>query len=67
MFSHISTLYDILGQAQIQVTSPPSSCLLFLERDIREVVWVMNNNKETNEEGFQVELFKNDLRSLVSH
>jgi len=52
MFSHISTFYEIPGQAQIQVTSPPSSCFLFLDRDIREVVWVMNNNKETYEEFF---------------
>jgi hypothetical protein len=27
----------------------------------------MNNNKATNEEGFQVELFKHGLRALVSH
>jgi hypothetical protein len=53
MFSHTSTLYDILGQTQIQVTSPPSSCFLFSNKDIREAIWVMNNNKAADEEGFQ--------------
>jgi hypothetical protein len=67
MFSHISTLYDIPGQAQIQVTSPPSSCYLFSDRDIREAIWVMNNNKAADEEGFQAEFFKHGLRALVSH
>jgi hypothetical protein len=67
MFSHISTLYDIPGQPQIQVTSPPSSCFLFSDSDIREVVWVMSNNKAADEEGFQAEFFKHGLRALVSH
>jgi hypothetical protein len=67
MFSHISTLYDIPGQAHIQVTSPPSSCFLFSDRDIREAIWVMNNSKATDEEGFQAEFFKHGLRALVSH
>jgi hypothetical protein len=67
MFSHISTLYDIPIQAQIQVTSPPSSCYLFSDKDIREVVWVMNNSKAADEEGFQAEFFKHGLRALVSY
>ena len=43
MFSHTSNLYDILGKAQIHVASPPSSCYLFSNIDIREVILVMNN------------------------
>jgi hypothetical protein len=61
MFSHISTLRDIPRKAQIHVTSPPSSCFLFSDRDIREVVWVMNNSKVADEEGFQ-----KSLLSMVS-
>jgi hypothetical protein len=45
MFSHISTLYDIPGQAQIQVTSPPSSCYLFSNKDIKEAILVMNSSR----------------------
>jgi hypothetical protein len=67
MFSHISTLYDIPGQPQIQDTSLPSSCFLFLDSDIREAVWVMSNNKATHEEGFQAEFFEHGLHALVSH
>jgi hypothetical protein len=67
LFSHISTLYDIPRQPQIQVTSPPSSCFLFSDSDIKEVVWVMSSSKANNEEGFQAKFFKHSLRALVSH
>jgi hypothetical protein len=63
----MSTLYDILGQAHIQVTSPPSSCFLFLDRDIKEAIWVMNNNKAIAEEDFQAEFFKHSLYALVPY
>jgi hypothetical protein len=67
MFSHTSNLYDIPGQAQIHVTSPPSSCYLFSDRDIREAIWVMNNNKAADEEGYQAEFFKHGFCALVSY
>jgi hypothetical protein len=67
MFPHISTLYDVPGQAQIQVTSPPSSCFLISNGDIKEAIWVMNNNKAADEEGFQAKLFEHSLCALVSH
>jgi hypothetical protein len=67
MFSNISTLYDIPGQAHIQVTSSASSCFLFSDSDIKEAIWVMNNYKATYEEGFQEEFFKHGLRDFVSY
>jgi hypothetical protein len=33
----------------------------------REAIWVMNNNKAADEEGFHAEFFKHGLRALVSH
>ena len=67
MFSHTSNLYDIPGKAQIHVTSPPSSCDLFSDRDIREAIWAMNSSNAADEEGYQAEFFKHDLRALVSY
>ena len=67
MFSHTSNLYDILGQPHIQVTSPPSSCHLFFDRDIREAIWTMNNSKAADKEGYQAEFFKHGLHPLVSY
>jgi hypothetical protein len=67
LFSYMSTLYDIPRQAQIQVTSPPSSCFLFLDNDNNEIIWVMSNSKATKKEGFQANFFKHDLYALVSH
>jgi len=62
-----STIYDVLEQASIQVTSPPLSCYLFSYQDTQEVVWEMRTNKVTDEEGFQAELFKHDLHALDYH
>lgn len=64
MFTHTSSLYDVLKQPQIQVTSSSSSCFLFSDIDIREDIWAISSNKETN--GFQVEFFKHGLHALVS-
>lgn len=67
MFSHTSNLYIIPRQGQIHVTSPPSSCYLFSNRDIREAIWVMNNSKEANEEGYQEVFFKHGFHALFSY
>ena len=66
MVSHVSTLNDIPRQYHIQVISPPSSCCLFSNSDIKEVVWVMKCSKATDEEEFQAEFFKHDLHAFVS-
>lgn len=67
MFSHISSLYDVLGQTLIRDCSPPISCYLFSYQDIQEAVWVMNTSKATNEEGFQLEFFEHVLHALDNH
>jgi hypothetical protein len=67
MFSHTSNLYDILGQTQIHVTTPPSFDHLFSDKDIREAIWVMNSSKAANEECYQAEYFKHSPHTLVSY
>ena len=67
MFSHTSTLYNIPRQPQFRVTSPPSSCHLFLDKEIKEAIWVLNNNEVADEKGFQAKFFKHGLHALVSY
>lgn len=67
MFSHTSNLCDILEQGQVHVTSPPHSCYLFSDKDIREAIWVMNSSEAANEEGYQAEFFKHNFCALVSY
>jgi len=61
MFSHTFKLYDIPGQADIQVASPPSSCILFTNNDVTKEIRTMSSSKSADEEGYQAEFFKQGL------
>jgi len=53
MFTHTTSLYDILGQPPTHIRSPPSSCHLFSERDIRTTSRAMSTNGAADGEGLQ--------------
>jgi hypothetical protein len=67
MFTHTTTLYDVLKQPLALVTSLPSSCDVFFNTDIQRAIWEMNTSKAAIEEGFQAEFFKLGIYSLVDY
>jgi hypothetical protein len=56
-----------LGSPRFELPLCPPSCFLFSNSDTREAVWATNSSKATDNKGFQVEFFTDDLRALASH